>query len=89
MRFLNAVARRIIPKSPERYKQLYPNLLKTDKGLLSRIIMKIPDFLITDQLMTIRERINLIGEFEESNKNVAREYLKKSDGKLFSEDFLL
>jgi hypothetical protein len=47
---------------------------------LSRFI---PDFLISEQLLSIEERIVLLKEFEESNQKVAKEYLGREDGRLF------
>lgn len=50
---------------------------------ISRLIERLPNFLISNELMSTQERINLLKEFEESNQKVAKEYLGRQDGKLF------
>jgi len=48
--------------------------------LLSRFI---PDFLVSEELLSEEDRESIMKEFEESNQKVAKEYLGREDGKLF------
>lgn len=43
----------------------------------------IPDFLISEELLSQEDRIRILKEFEESNRKVAQEYLRRENGKLY------
>jgi hypothetical protein len=43
----------------------------------------IPNFLISEELLSKEDRISIMEEFEESNRKVAQEYLGREDGILF------
>jgi hypothetical protein len=43
----------------------------------------LPESLISNELLSIEERVNIMKEFEESNRKVAQEYLGREDGTLF------
>ncbi|MBD3270341.1 hypothetical protein GF376_02345 [Candidatus Peregrinibacteria bacterium] len=43
----------------------------------------IPDFLISEELISKKNKVSIMKEFEESNQKVAKEYLGREDGKLF------
>lgn len=51
--------------------------------LLLNLISKIPSLLIDNELISNQDRINILREFEESNRKVAIEYLGRPDGQLF------
>ena len=59
------------------------NRLLDGNSKITKLIFKIPDWLISEELMSFQQRIELMKEFEESNQKVAREYLNRPDGKLF------
>lgn len=83
MRFLNAIAVGKMPMPPSRMRKLYSRLLlDIDNIVLSRIVEKIPNFVLGDELIPI-PGINILNEFKESNQKVAQEYLGRQDGKLF------
>jgi hypothetical protein len=63
--------------------ELYERTVLRPDNPIANIISKLPDFLISPEVLTIEERINLMKEFEESNQKVAREYLGRQDGRLF------
>lgn len=72
--------------TPKQYQNKY--LIKLNSKLnkilpINKLINKIPDFILSSQLISVEERIELMKEFEESNQKVAREYLARTNGKLF------
>jgi hypothetical protein len=64
-------------------KKLYESTVLRPGNPIANIISKLPDFLISPEVLTIEERINLMKEFEKSNRKVASEYLGREDGTLF------
>ena len=50
---------------------------------LTSIINRLPDFVISDSLLTSEEKYSLKQEFLEENSRVACRYLNRPDGKLF------
>jgi hypothetical protein len=61
---------------------LYHDVLSTDNSV-SNLILKIPNSIISDELISVQDRINLLQEFAESNRRVAQEYLERESGQLF------
>ncbi|ACK70712.1 conserved hypothetical protein [Gloeothece citriformis PCC 7424] len=53
------------------------------QNLLSQFISSLPNFLISDQLLSKQERIELMQKYEESNRKVAEDYLGRKNGQLF------
>ena len=52
----------------------------------SKLISSLPtNFMGTEELLSKPDRINILNEFEESNRWVARKYLGREDGKLFDD----
>lgn len=43
----------------------------------------IPDFLVSEELLSEKDREIIMNQFEESNRKVAQEYLGREDGRLF------
>jgi hypothetical protein len=82
LEFLNKIAINKISISQNKWKKL-ALAIANPHNKISEIIAKLPNFLISDQLLTLQERIDLLKEFEESNRKVAYEYLGREDGKLF------
>ncbi|MEQ9483882.1 sulfotransferase domain-containing protein [Coleofasciculus sp. F4-SAH-05] len=68
--------------SKKKMTGLYYTYLIPDTNL-SRLIANLPDFLLSNELMTTQERVDILKEFEESNRKVAQEYLGRPDGQLF------
>ncbi len=83
MRFLNEFYRGRMHKSPMRLKKLYKQTVLSSGNPISSMVSNLPDSLISPELLTTQERIDLMKEFEESNRKVAQEYLGREDGKLF------
>ncbi len=52
---------------------------------LTSIINRLPDFVISDSLLTSEEKYSLKQEFLEENSRVACRYLNRPDGKLFKD----
>ncbi|MCA2630770.1 MULTISPECIES: hypothetical protein [unclassified Microcystis] len=50
---------------------------------MTSTINRLPDFLISDYLLTSEEKYSLKQEFLEENYRVACRYLNRPDGKLF------
>ncbi len=64
-------------------QDLYKSEAKKKDSKLFNKISQIPDFLISRDLMTEAERVEIMKIFEDSNKKVAQEYMGKEDGGLF------
>lgn len=43
----------------------------------------VPNFIISEELLSIEERLSIMKEFEESNEKLAKEYLGREDARLF------
>jgi len=82
MRLLNKIAIQRMSIQRRKVRQIYFKFLIADT-LFAKMIKKVPDFLISNELLSTQERIALLKEFEESNQKVAQEYLGRQDGKLF------
>ncbi|MEQ8757964.1 MAG: hypothetical protein RID09_31210 [Coleofasciculus sp. G1-WW12-02] len=82
IRFLSGIAIGQMSISKKKMTGLYYTYLIPDTNL-SRLIASLPNFLLSNELMTTQERIDLLKEFEESNRKVAQEYLGRPDGQLF------
>jgi hypothetical protein len=82
MRFLNQVLVNKMSIYSGKVRKLYFKYLVPDT-LISRFISNLPESLISNELLSIEERVNFMKEFEESNQKVAREYLGREDGRLF------
>ncbi len=50
---------------------------------LRGIIVKILNYFMNEELLSVEDRIKIMDEFSEINKKVAQEYLGRPDGKLF------
>lgn len=82
MRFLNDVSGKMSVDKTKMRKLYYLYLICPDSKIQD-IISKLPDSLINPELLTIQQRIDLMKEFEDSNRKLAQEYLGREDGKLF------
>jgi hypothetical protein len=82
MRVLNKVLGDQMSNYHRKLKKLYFKYLVPDT-LISRFISNLPESLISNELLSIEERVNIMKEFEESNRKVAQEYLGREDGTLF------
>ncbi len=85
--YFNQIAKKRFFLTPEQHQNKY--LTKLNNKLkkrfsLGKVINKIPDSILSNQLISMEERIELLQEFEESNQKVAREYLARINGELFS-----
>jgi hypothetical protein len=73
--------------SKEKYWYLYKKIpfVRMDSRIQLAMFLShlIPDFLISDKLLSAEDRANIMKEFEESNQKVAKEYLDREDGRLF------
>jgi len=87
MLFINKMTRSgrmPIIKSWWKLASFYNRMFLTPDSKISDIIFKLPDFLINNnELISMRERIDILSEFEESNQKVAKEYFGRSNGILF------
>ncbi|HEY9768111.1 MAG TPA: hypothetical protein V6C71_06320 [Coleofasciculaceae cyanobacterium] len=84
--YCNQIAKQYFFLAPEQYRDNYLTKLnnKLKKPLIiDKIINIIPDFIVSSQLISVEEKIELMKEFEESNQKVAREYLARTNGQLF------
>ena len=84
--YFNQITQEWFSLTPKQYRNQYLTKLnnKLKKRLsIGKVINKIPDSILSNQLISVEERIELLKEFEESNRKVAREYLAQSNGKLF------
>ena len=84
--YFNQIAQQWFSLTPGQFHNKYLTKLnnKLKKRLsIGKVINKIPDSILSNQLISAEERIELIKEFEESNQKVAREYLAQTNGKLF------
>lgn len=84
--YFNQIVQKRLSLTPKQYRNKY--LTKLNNTLKKRLsigkaINKIPDSILSNQLISVEERIELLQEFEESNQKVAREYLARTNGKLF------
>lgn len=82
IRLLNNITLGMMSVEKKKVTGLYYRFFMS-KNILSMLIERLPDFLISNELMPTQERINILKEFEESNQKVAKEYLGRQDGKLF------
>lgn len=83
IRLLNKIFIQGLSIPPEKCQKLYIKyLLRRNK--IYRIITKIPDWLISNELISDQKRTEIIKKFEESNRKVAQNYLGKQKGTLFS-----
>ena len=80
MRLLNKILCRKILNTLRLF--LFKHLGKR-RGMLNKVIMKIPNSLISDQLGTSEELKRILTKYENSNKKVVQEYLKMSEKNLF------
>ncbi len=85
--YCNKIAKDWFSLTPKKYQNNYlaklNNKLRKPSKIINKIINKMPDFIVSNQLLSVEERIELMKEFEESNQKVAREYLDRPNGKLF------
>ncbi len=84
--YFNQISHKWFSLTPKQYRNKYLTKLnnKLKKRLsIGKVINKIPDSILSNQLISEEERIELIKEFEESNQKVAREYLARTNGELF------
>ena len=87
MQFLNKIATQGLHKSRNECRKLYLNPLLRDvskNGRIAKTISKIPDWLISNELLSEEVRLEISKEFEESNQKIAQDYLGRQDGKLFN-----
>ncbi|MEQ8996925.1 MAG: hypothetical protein RID53_10540 [Coleofasciculus sp. B1-GNL1-01] len=83
MRFLNEIYQGRLHQPRGKLKKLYQHTVLSSGNPISSMVSNLPDSLISPELLTTQERIDLMKEFEESNRKVAQEYLGRQDGKLF------
>lgn len=84
--YFNQITQDWFSVTPKQYHNQYLTKLnnKLKKRLsIEKVINKIPDYILSNQLISVEERIELLKEFEESNQKVARQYLGQTNGKLF------
>lgn len=72
---LNIVARGKLKLSKEQCRVLYLNSLLNSQNKIRKIIERIPNFLLDNQLLSEEEEKQLLQEFEQSNHQIAQEYL--------------
>jgi len=82
MRFMNYITQSLPLKYKRAVRARYTRYLNSEK--LRKVIGKIPDFLISKELLTDKQRNEIIKRYKESNEKVARKYLGRADGKIFS-----
>lgn len=82
MRLLNQILLGKMSLAPWRIRKIYLHLLLNSESLISRIIEKLPKYFFNDNnlQLSVPEKINLMKEFTESNRNIYKEYLEKQDG---------
>lgn len=85
--YYNKIVKDCFSLTPKQYQNIYlaklNNILRKPSKIINTIINKMPDLIVSNQLLSVEERIELIKEFEESNQKVAREYLARPNSKLF------
>ena len=81
--FLNKLTVKWLSISPEICQKLLIRHFSKN-GRIADIISKIPDWLISNNLLSDHERKAIVQEFEASNRKVAQEYLERLDGQLFN-----
>lgn len=83
IRLLNKIFVQGLSMSREECQKLYLKyLLRRNK--IYRIITKMPDWLISNELISDQKRTEIIKKFEESNRKVAQNYLGRQKYTLFS-----
>ncbi|MDJ0507650.1 MAG: hypothetical protein QNJ64_00105 [Crocosphaera sp.] len=80
---LNKLARELFKKTPQECQKIYLHRLLNPSQKSSKIVSSIPNFILQDQLISAKEKIQLMQAFEDSNRRVAEEYLKRENGQLF------
>ncbi len=73
--------------SKEKYWYLYTKIpfFRMDSRIKLAMFLShlIPDFLMSEKLLSEEDKANILKEFEESNQKVAKEYLDRKNGRLF------
>ncbi len=87
MRLLNIIMRKKLNISQKTCQKLYLKKLSNTNNKISKLILKIPEFIVNQELLSEQEKINLNllkEEFKTSNQKIAREYLGWEDSTLFN-----
>lgn len=77
LRWLNVIAKDLLGLSEEECRRLYLNKILYGEGKLSafnKVVARIPNFMVGEELLSQKDRINLIREFDSSNKKLFELY---------------
>lgn len=81
--FLNIIARSKLKLSKDQCRVLYLKSLLTPQDKIRKIIEKIPNFILDNQLLSEKQKKEILQEFEQSNHQVVQDYLQHQNHKLF------
>lgn len=80
---LNIIARGKLLLSKDTCRFFYLKSLLNPQHKARKIIEKIPNFVIKEQLLSEKEKQKIVKEFEQFNRQVSQEYLGQQNGQLF------
>ncbi|MEL4896864.1 hypothetical protein [Crocosphaera sp. Alani8] len=75
--FLNVIARGKLKLSKKNCRVLYLNSLLNSENKIRKVIERVPNSLLENQLLSENEKKELLQEFQQSNYQVAQEYLQQ------------
>lgn len=87
MRLLNIISQKYLKLSQKKCQKLYLKKLSNPNNIISKLVARIPDFIVNEELLSEREKIGLKElkkELKNSNQNIMQEYLGLEEGTLFN-----